>query len=154
MDHIIDPDASQADIDAAPRDPFPLGVKLVVAFLCLDALERAVELGAWIRAAASVIGTPRTSTAPNFPVLGLWVAVDILLVMLLLMRTKAGRLFTAAIFVLHAFYVAHVLVVSNPALWLYMSDWGRARLAVSLFLDAVAVTYLFSSQASEALDLA
>ena len=86
--------------------------------------------------------------------LGLWVAVDVLLVMLLLMRTKAGRLFTAAIFVLHAFYVAHVLVVSDPTLWLYMSDWGRARLALSLFLDALAVTYLMSSQASEALDLA
>jgi hypothetical protein len=70
------------------------------------------------------------------------------------MRTKAGRLFTAAIFVLHAFYVAHVLVINDPTLWLYMSDWGRARTALSLFLDAVAVTYLLGRQASDALDLA
>ena len=65
-----------------------------------------------------------------------------------------GRLFTAAIFVLHAFYVAHVLVVSDPTLWLYMSDWGRGRLAITLFLDAVAVSYLLNSQAATALDCA
>jgi hypothetical protein len=154
MDHTIASDASHSDMDAAARDAIPLGVRLVVAFLGLDALERAVELGSWLREASATIGAPRTSTAPNFPVLGLWVAVDVLLVMLLLMRTKAGRLFTAAIFLLHAFYVAHLLVINNPTLWLYMSDWGRGRVALSLLLDAIAVTYLLGQQASEALDLA
>lgn len=152
MEHTIDPNASQGH-EAADRDVLPLAVRVVVAFLCIDALERAVELGAWIRAAQGSVTYPHTSTPPNFPVLGLWIAVDVLLVLLLLMRTKAGRLFTAAIFVLHAFYVAHVLVVSDPTLWLYMSDWGRGRLAITLFLDAVAVSYLLNAQAASALDL-
>ena len=152
MDHTIDPNASHG-YEAVDRDALPLAVRVVIAFLCIDAIERAVELGIWIRAAQGAVVYPHTSTPPNFPVLGLWIAVDILLVLLLLMRTKAGRLFTAAIFVLHAFYVAHVLVVSDPTLWLYMSDWGRGRLAITLFLDAVAVSYLLNSQAATALDI-
>lgn len=150
-DHTIAPEASHLDAEALP--PLPFGVRLVVAFLALDAVERVVELGRWIHAFRTSIGIPRSSTAPNFPVLGLWVSVDVLLVLLLLMRTKAGRLFSAAIFVLHGVYVAHVLIVSDPMLWLYMSDWGRARLALSLFIDAGALVYLLGREASEALDL-
>lgn len=145
-------EASQC-YDPAAFDPLPFGVRLVVAFLGLDALERAVELGTWIYAFRTSIGIPPSSTPPNFPVLGLWIAVDVLLVLLLLMRTRAGRLFSAAMLVLHALYVAHVLVVSDPMVWLYMSDWGRARLAISLFVDLGLFVYLIGREASEALDL-
>lgn len=151
-DHTFASDTSQC-YDVAAHDPLPFGVRLVVAFLGLDALERAVELGTWIYAFRTSIGIPRSSTPPNFPVLGLWIAVNVLLVLLLLMRTRAGRLFAAAIFVLHGLYVAHVLTVSDPMVWLYMSDWGRGRLALSLFLDVGLFVYLMSREASEALDL-
>lgn len=151
-DHIFASDASHCDDDAALQ-PLPFGVRLVVAFLGLDALERAVELGTWIHAFRTSIGIPPSSTPPNFPVLGLWIAVDVLLVLLLLMRTKAGRLFAGAIFVLHGLYVAHVLTISDPMVWLYMSDWGRGRLALSLFIDAGLLVYLLGAEASEALDL-
>ncbi|MCO5171918.1 MAG: hypothetical protein M9894_36930 [Planctomycetes bacterium] len=150
MEHTIDPDTSQG---FTTPGQLPFVVQVVVAFLVVDALERAVELVSWIQAFRSSLGVPRTSTTPNFPVLGLWVAVNVLLVFLLVMRTRAGRLFTAGIFALHAFYLAHVLVVSDSIVWLYMSDWGRARLALTLFVDAGAVVYLLGSQAAEALDL-
>ncbi|MCW8140527.1 MAG: hypothetical protein KIT58_16635 [Planctomycetota bacterium] len=149
-DASIDPDSSQGLV--APT-PLPFVVQVVVAFLVVDALERAVELASWVHAFRSSLGIPRTSTVPNVPVLGLWVAVNVLLVFLLLMRTRAGRLFTAAVFVLHAFYLAHVLVVSDSIVWLYMSDWGRARLALSVFVDGAAVVYLLGGAAAEALDL-
>lgn len=151
-DHTFASDTSQFD-DVTGHEPLPFGVRVVVGFLGLDALERVVELGLWIYAFRTSIGIPRSSTPPNFPVLGLWIAVDVLLVLLLLMRTKAGRLFAAAIFVLHGLYVAHVLTVSDPMVWLYMSDWGRGRLALSLFIDTGLLVYLLGREASEALDL-
>lgn len=151
-DHTIGSDTSHG-LDDPGLAVLPFGVRLVVAFLGLDALERAVELGTWVHAYRTSIGVPPSSTSPNFPVLGLWIAVDVLLVLLLLMRTQAGRLFAAAIFVLHGVYVAHVLIASDPMLWLYMSDWGRGRLALTLFLDVALFVYLLGRQASEALDL-
>jgi hypothetical protein len=151
MDHTIEPDASHG-LDLERTEPLPFGARLVVCFLAVDALQRAVEVGTYLRQASGALHPPATATAPNLPVLGLWVAVDVLLVLLLLMRTTAGRLFSAAVFVLHAFYLAHILTVSDPTLWLYMSDWGRVRLALTLFLDAAAVVYLLGHEATRALD--
>jgi hypothetical protein len=148
VDHPVEPDASHHE----ELSPLPLGARLIVCFLGADSIERAIELGLWLRGLSAGLTTPRSSTPPNLPVLGLWIAVDLLLILLLTMRTRAGRLFTTVIFALHAFYLAHVLVLTDPTLWLYMSDWGRARLAITLALDATAILYLLSPQAAEALD--
>lgn len=150
VDHSIGSDASHRDELAL--GPLPPGARLIVCFLGLDALERAVELGLWLRGLHAGLSAPRSSTPPNLPVLGLWIAVDLLLILLLTMRTRAGRLFTTVIFLLHAFYLAHVLVHTDPTLWLYMSGWGRARLAITLAIDAAAVMYLLGPQAADALD--
>lgn len=132
------------DLDDHPRaedPPTPFGVQVIVAFLVLDGLERAAELGHWLwvtRGAAQ----PPAAYAVNLPVFGLWAVVDALLVLLLVMRTRAGRWFSVVIFALHAGYLTHVLSGVHPELWIYLGTLGRVRVAATGLIDVAAACYL------------
>lgn len=127
--------------------PAPFGVLVLLAFLSLDGLERAVELGAWLWS-RHASAAPR-AYAVNLPVFGLWAIVDALLVLLLVMRTRAGRWFCVVIFLLHAGYLTHVLAGTNPELWIYLGALGRLRVAATAAIDLLAACYLRSPAPAE-----
>lgn len=139
MGHITDSDASH-------RPPF--GCQLVLGFLVLDALDRVIELGRWLWAYhQTTLSQPLGSHAVNIPVFGLWILVDILLAILLVLRTRFGRWFTVVIFGLHAGYLAHVLGWTSPELWMMVGSWGRGRVALTLVIDVALMAYLLGPTA-------
>lgn len=145
--HRYTPTHVSDDVDQRlPRAPF--GVLVLLAFLSVDGIERAVELGAWLWS-RHASAAPARAYAVNLPVFGLWAIVDALLVLLLVMRTRAGRWFCVVIFLLHAGYMTHVLAGTNPELWIYLGTLGRLRIAVTAAIDLFAACYLLSPAPAE-----
>ena len=130
--------------------PFPL--KVLICFLAFDAFERTGGLLMWALQRAQGPELTTSEFDPNGPIgltsLGLWIMVDLLLIVLLLLRTWWGRVWTFMIFGIHLSYLAWVLVVSKPQLWLYLDGTGRARLATTLAIDLLALVYLATSDSA------
>lgn len=125
--------------------PFP--IQLMILFLAFDACERLGEM-IWVAwEATHALEPPSTPYRAPVPVTMLWIVVDVLLPVLLLLRTHAGRWLTQMIFAIHLLYMAHVFVIKHPYLWLYMGSWGRAKLVSTLVIDGCFVAYLFSQRA-------
>ena len=121
----------------------PFGVKLLVCFLLADAVQRAVEL---------VHGGIDFSGGPHSAVFVLWALIDLLLGLLVILRTRAGRYWTQAILAVHVFYLAYTLALDKPHLWLVMSAFARVKVAATFFADGIFVGYLSSQQARAYLD--
>lgn len=137
----LDSNASQI------RRGIPFALQLIVLFLAFDACERIGEM-IWVAwQATHAVEPPSTPYRAPVPVTMLWIVVDVLLPVLLLLRTFAGRWLTQVIFAIHMLYMAHVFVIKYPYLWLYMGGLGRAKLVSTLLIDGCAVAYLFSERA-------
>ncbi len=130
-------DAFVVPVNAATEGP-PLGVKFLICFLLLDASHRGYEL---------VVNGPDATGGPNSVIFILWIAINLLLAFLLLLRTRAGRFWTQAILLIHIFYLGHELSVRAPYLWLVMGVKDRARILATIALDALFVAYLSGRQA-------
>lgn len=116
----------------------PLGVKFLICFLFADAVRRVIDL---------CLGSVETPGGPTVLIFILWIAINLLLALLLGLRTRAGRLWTQAILAIHVFYLGHELSVRAPYLWMAMGVLGRGRILATVFLDGAFVAYLSSPQA-------
>jgi hypothetical protein len=123
----------------------PLGVKFLICFLLADATHRVYDL------VTSSTGYPNgVGEAPGAPItliFILWIGINLLLALLLLLKTRAGRYWTQAILVIHVFYLGHELGVRAPYLWLTMGLATRARILATVFLNGVFVAYLNGQRA-------
>lgn len=143
-------------IHQTSASPLPFGVRLLVAFLLVDALERVVELVlgvAGIRGLgpmAGIQGGPLPTTAIHV-ILPSWIVIDVLLAALLLLRMDAGRLWCIAAFALHLIYLAQFLVYHSPHLWMTMGLSGRFSIMATLVIDGGAIAYLCARSTREAL---
>jgi hypothetical protein len=123
-----------ADSESSP----PLGVKFLICFLLVDAVRRVHDLAT---------GGTNAPGSPITFIFILWIAINLLLALLLGLRTRAGRYWTQAILVIHVFYLGHELTTRDPVLWLSMGFATRARILATVFLDGVFVAYLSSEKA-------
>jgi len=145
----LGPNASHLGAD---RMRAPFVYQVILFFLIFDGVERTAELVLTVVEATTTLHTGITPYQPNYPVAVLWIVVDFLLATLLILRSRAGRIWTQGIVLIHVLYLGHVLVISHPALWLYMGALGRARVAGTLLLDVAAFFWLFTYQAKSYLD--
>ncbi len=130
----------------------PFLLRVLICFFWLDALERSWELFDLLFWAPALKSFVVTDFGPNVYCAALWIGVHLLLGVLLWLRIGWGRWWSLAILVIHLLFLARVIAVRNPELWVYLSDAGRARLVFSLLFDLSAVIYLCSSQAADYLD--
>jgi hypothetical protein len=128
----------QTDVTLTPEESAPFGVKLLICFLLADAVRRGVEL--------AITGAP-AGDAPSPMIFILWILIDLLLALLMALRTRAGRYWTQAILAIHVFYLGHELSVRDPYLWLSMGVVTRCQTVATILLDGLAVAYLSSSEA-------
>jgi hypothetical protein len=136
-----------ADLELPPAggdESAPLGVKLLVCFLLLDSVRRIVDI--------VVHGTADALGPPPVAVFVLWALIDLLLGLLLLLRTRAGRYWTQAILTIHVAYLGWFLAIDRPYLWLVLTPGARARVVATLFVDGLFVAYLTSATARAYLD--
>ncbi|MGE0709654.1 MAG: hypothetical protein AB7N76_24070 [Planctomycetota bacterium] len=144
----ISPEASPF---ASQPLPLPFFLRVLICFLAFDAGQRLFVLIRWVIERTN----PEELTASEFDPqnaigvtsLVLWILVDLLLVLLLGLRTWWGRLWTQTIFTVHFLHVGYTLVVAKPELWLYLDRPGRARLVLTLMVDLAFVGYLLSDRA-------
>lgn len=125
--------------ESSPELPF--AVKFIVLFLGVDILER---LG-WIVTVLLDDGSTLPRTVLAFS--ALWVATDGLLILLLTLRTYAGRIWTILLFSIHIIYVVFQLIHERPFLWVSLDGLGQARLFVTVGIDAL-ILHLVSTQAA------
>jgi hypothetical protein len=155
MDTPLEISAADSPYTSQEEDPLPLVLKILVCFLTFDAIERMVGLGQWVIERASVEGLTISEFDPSGPVgvasLGLWILVDLLLVVLILLRTWWGRMWTQTIFTIHLLHIGTTIVISKPELWLYLDAVGRLRLTLTLVVDLFFVVYLTSEAAKRVL---
>src|SRR5947209_4609634 len=85
----------------------PLGVKFLICFLLVDAGRRVIDL---------LTGGSDAPGSPIMLIFILWIAINLLLALLLGLRTRAGRYWTQAILAIHVFYLGHELSVRAPYL--------------------------------------
>jgi hypothetical protein len=136
LSYTPDPNAFQVQARA------PFVIQLLILFLAWDACERIGEL-IWVAWQAShSLEPPATPYPAPIPVTMLWIVVDMLLPVLLLLRTTAGRLLTQVIFGIHLIYLAHVFVLKHPYLWLYMGSLGPSSSAPCCSTAAPSHTYV------------
>jgi hypothetical protein len=123
---------------ASAESEAPLGVKFLICFLLIDAVQRLADL---------FPGGPETPGSPTIVIFILWIAINLLLALLLGLRTRAGRYWTQAILAIHVFYIGHELSVRAPYLWMSMGVLARARILGTVFVDGAFVAYLTSERA-------
>jgi len=146
---VMQPETLQLIMQAGHKTGAVLGIARVAGIM---AAKRTAELVLTVVEATTTLHTGITPYQPNYPVAVLWIVVDFLLATLLILRSRAGRIWTQGIVLIHVLYLGHVLVISHPALWLYMGALGRARVAGTLLLDVAAFFWLFTYQAKSYLD--
>ncbi|MDF1660678.1 MAG: hypothetical protein P1V97_02845 [Planctomycetota bacterium] len=106
----------------------PFALLIIFCFLTIDSLERAYE----------AIDFLLHSEAPMWRaiVFGLWIATNVLLILLLYLKTFAGRLWTMVVFGIHLFYLGFHIVSENKLLWLSLGEWGQSRVLLTMAIDA------------------
>jgi hypothetical protein len=92
-------------------------------------------------------GEVETPGGPASMIFILWIVIDLLLAVLLGLKTRAGRYWTQAILAIHVFYLGHELAVKTPYVWMAMGVVPRGRIFATVFLDGFFVAYLNSWQA-------
>jgi len=108
----------------------PFALKLIIAFLALDAIERLGQV------VVLILASDEAGFVQAF-VVGLWIFIDLLLIFLLWLRTSAGRLWVMVVFAVHILYVAFLLTEEASGLWLSQDVLGRGRLLLTLGIDAL-----------------
>jgi hypothetical protein len=108
--------------------PLPFALQIIMSFLVLDSLDRIYD--------AVHLLVYETGDSWRAAVFGLWVATNVLLLLLLLLRTFAGRLWTLVVFGIHMFYIGYHLIATDKLLWLSLNEWGQTRIFVTLAIDA------------------
>ena len=140
----------------ARTPPLPFLAKLVVCFLGADAIERCVELIRWALShapASDLTGSEFDMGGPlGLLAIGISALLELILILLILLRTWWGRIWTQTVFAIHLFYTASLVLVHKPEIWVYLGEPGRLRLGATLVLDSLALAYLFSAEARRALD--
>ncbi len=147
-----------SSVPLPPRNPpLPFLIKLVVCFLGADALERTYLLIKWsleLKEESSVLSGSEFDLGGKLGLLaiGISILLEVILILLVLLRTWWGRLWTQALFLIHLVYVAHLVLIAKPELWIFLDTPGRLRLGATLVLDTLALAYLWSPSARRALD--
>ncbi|MBL4850383.1 MAG: hypothetical protein JKY65_33110 [Planctomycetes bacterium] len=141
----------------APRnEPLPFLVKLIVCFLAADALERCGVLAQWGLEAAKASELTGSDFDVGGPLgllaIGISVMLEVILILLVLLRTWWGRLWTQALFLIHLVYAAHLVLIAKPELWVFLDTPGRLRIGGTLVLDALILAYLWSPEVRDTLD--
>lgn len=131
------------DLSPSPTESAPFGVQLLVCFLLVDAARRGFEL-AWYR--------PEIPAGYSIAVFILWAVIDLLLGLLVGLRTRAGRYWTQAILAVHVLYMGYTLAVDRPYLWLALGPLVRGRIVATILANGIFVGYLTSRQAKAYLD--
>ena len=144
-------------VPLAPRNPpLPFLVKVIVCFLGADALERCVSLVQWgleAAKASELTGSEYDVGGPlGLLAIGISVMLEVILILLVLLRTWWGRLWTQALFLIHLVYAAHLVLIAKPELWVFLGAPGRLRLGGTLVLDALVLAYLWSPEARRSLN--
>lgn len=137
--------------------PLPFLVKLVVCFLGADALERCFFLVKWsltLGEESSILAGSEFDLGGKLGLLaiGISILLEVILILLVLLRTWWGRLWTQALFLIHLVYVGHLILIAKPELWIFLDAPGRVRLGATLVLDALILAYLWSPAARGALN--
>lgn len=115
----------EEDLDA---EPLPFALVIIFCFLTIDSLERAYE----------AVDFLMNSDAPSWRVVvfGLWIATNVLLILLLYLKTFAGRLWTMVVFGIHLVYLAYHIISEDKLLWLSLGEWGQTRVFLTMAIDA------------------
>jgi hypothetical protein len=147
-----------SSVPVAPRDPpLPFLVKLLLCFLGADALERTYLLIKWsleLEEEASLLSGSEFDLGGKLGLLaiGISIMLEVILILLILLRTWWGRLWTQALFLIHLVYVAHLVLIAKPELWIFLDAPGRLRVGATLIVDTLALAYLWSPSARRALN--
>jgi hypothetical protein len=107
---------------------FPFALQIILCFLALDSIERIWE------AIQFLVSSDGDSW--RVIVYGLWVATNVLLILLLTLKTFAGRLWTLVVFGIHIFYLGFHIVSQNKLLWLSLDEWSQGRILMTMLIDA------------------
>jgi len=126
--------ATDSQLDESSR---PFALQIVFCFLVLDSLERIYE------AIQFLLHTENQSW--RVIVFGLWVATNVLLILLLYLKTFAGRLWTLVVFGIHLVYLGFHVVSEDKLLWLSLGEWGQGRILLTMAVDAW-IMHLISRQ--------
>lgn len=112
----------------ADSDRRPFALLIIFCFLTIDSCERAYE----------AIDFLLHSEAPMWRaiVFGLWIATNVLLILLLYLKTFAGRLWTMVVFGIHLVYLCFHIVSEDKLLWLSLGEWGQSRVLLTMAIDA------------------
>ncbi|MEZ6184247.1 MAG: hypothetical protein R3F62_04450 [Planctomycetota bacterium] len=146
MDTRVTQDTSQFERLASQDgiDRRPVGVLVLMTFLVVDGLKRLAE----VLYGLTLTEEDLTSKVQVFEVSAMvsvfWVCADVLLALLLGLRSWAGRLWTQCLFGIHLFYLFHQIAIRSPEGWLYLNAWSRTQIAVSVVIDMAAIVYLSS----------
>lgn len=126
----------------------PFGVQLVVLFFALDGVEKVVALGQAVMMLGPEV-TKRAFVDDLFPLI-LALLFDLLLFVMLLLRTRAGR-FWGMIYLLALTGVGITLLIREPLRWLEMGAEGRIREVASYGVNTLLAAILYGRRAREAL---
>lgn len=126
----------ESNVDAEESSP-PFALLIIFCFLTIDSLERVYE----------AIDFLLHSEAPMWRVIvfGLWIATNVLLILLLYLKTFAGRLWTMVVFGIHLLYLGVHIVNEDKLLWLALGEWGQTRILLTMAIDAW-ILHLISRQ--------
>lgn len=136
-----------------PRaEPLPFAARLAVCVFVAIGLEGALELLLAYSARPALPGVSTSPVAPNWPFAVFWATWPLVVAGLLLLRSAWGRVLAVTTLAVHSLHLANELAVQNPDVWVYLGSWGRARLLVTVALDAVGVLCLLSPPARRLFD--
>lgn len=147
------PDPSHGEPQAAS---VPFAFMALVTFFAVDSLERWAEVGwhVWTTQRDNeALGAVLSPWHPWLPTAVLWATVSGSLAALLWARSPTARWLAMFLLVAHFIYLGHTLAISQPGLWLYMNDLGRARVLLSAIADGLGLAWLISTEARSYIDL-
>ncbi len=123
------------------------GLRLIVAFFACDAIEKLV----WAARLAVAEGVPVLSGrhfGEHYLPLVLVIVFDVLLVVQLLLGTRAGRFWAIVFLGANAILALYVYVV-EPGRWVALGGTGRRALEMAtVFLNVAMIGYLVAGKAS------
>ena len=134
------------------EDTRPFGVKLTIAFLLLDAAEKAGRIGLMMWR-PDRYGSPHILGETLGEALGhgIVVAFCLLLAAQLLLGTNFGRIWAALYFSAASGLTIAYLAFLDPGHWVELGPTGRALQVATVAIDLSFAAYLVSSRARAAL---
>ena len=134
------------------RQALPFGLKLLICFLVVEAIEQVVTLGlsgAVLYRRDTALGTAFWSERVIQPVMLLCFCG--LLAGLLAMRSGVGRIWAIIFFLANSAIIVFTYTYQIPDLWPSLSLFERVRTVATVGIELAFSVYLFSDGAREVL---